>query len=67
MTTSVIVAITMFIYILQANRASVSYEPFTEGEKEDIQRQVRQYLDGTLTEIEVTTKLIRPHTCIVEC
>ncbi|XP_065889212.1 kinesin-like protein KIF9 isoform X2 [Dysidea avara] len=36
-----------------ANRASVSYEPFTEGEKEDIQRQVRQYLDGTLTEIEI--------------
>ena len=38
---------------VQANRASVSYEPLTEGEKEDIQRQVRQYLDGSLAEIEV--------------
>ena len=38
---------------IQANRASVNYEPLTESEKEDIQRQVRQYVDGTLTEIEV--------------
>ena len=37
----------------QANRASVSYEPLTEGEREDIQRQVRQYLDGSLADIEV--------------
>ena len=43
----------MCVWWIQANRASVNYEPLTESEKEDIQRQVRQYVDGTLTEIEV--------------
>lgn len=44
----------MFIvWMIQANRASVNYEPLTEGEREDIQRQVRQYVDGTLADIEV--------------
>lgn len=36
-----------------SNRTSVSYEPLSEAEVQDIQRQVRQYLEGTLPEIEV--------------
>lgn len=36
-----------------SNRASVSYEPLSETEVQDIQRQVRQYLEGILPEIEV--------------
>ena len=45
----------------QANRASVSYEPLTEGEREGIQRQVRQYLDGSLADIEVKIIHIKSH------
>ena len=36
-----------------SNRTSVSYEPLSEAEVQGIQGQVRQYLEGTLPEIEV--------------
>ena len=39
--------------LLQANRGSVSYEPLSEGQVTEIQRQVHQFTEGTIPEIEV--------------
>ena len=36
-----------------ANRTSVTYEPLSETEIQDIQRQVKLYMDGTIQEIEL--------------
>jgi kinesin family protein 6/9 len=36
-----------------ANRSNVSYEPLSENEIQDIQREVRRYLDGTVQDIEL--------------
>ena len=38
---------------LQASRGSVSYEPLSEGQLEEIRREVKQYVEGTLPELEV--------------
>ena len=38
-----------------ANRGNVSYEPLSENEIQDIQREVKRYLDGTIQDIEVST------------
>lgn len=37
------------------NRSQISYDPLSEQQRYEIRQQVRQYLDGQLDEIDVST------------
>ena len=40
--------------ILQTNRTQISYDALSEQQRYEIKQQVRQYIEGTLEEIDVS-------------